>query len=410
MNTKNLLKYKKNKEDNEIISFKKDSIGNGTPSNKYFSDVKEKESPKINSIDETKKDLNKTTINKLFLNGNNNSNLSKSNIMEKLSNSDKIIFEQDKSPKSSISERVYNNKNYLNNSKKSAVFLNNISLFKNESMVKENISNFTNNSNDLNNSIDKKLSIKTNKEKIYYNAFFNLSSTKENSFLINSSYENINKFSNNKYINDFTLRKKTKQFIINECRKGDLFPIKKELKKYSESIPNFPKIKINYEKKNIPNTNSNDNLLNENIFNKSMINTNNYENVIRKTKNSDLSIYKNNNNEKSSPTSNFPKKINKRSSIKLFRKCRMSQIYSPKIKRRPKKKTSLIDQKLSAMNKNILNANEAINRPDEFYMNLFTNILRKDSFMLDTIGEKTKKSTKLLNCFSSTFNVDEKSV
>ena len=206
------------------------------------------------------------------------------------------------------------------------------------------------------------------------------------------------------------MRKKIKQFIINECRKGDLSPIKKELKKYSESIYNFPKIKINYEKKNIQNTISNDNLLSENIFSKSMITTNDYEKAVRKTRNSELSSYKSNNSENSSRTSNFPKKINKRSSIKLFRKCRMSQIYSPKIKRRPKKKTSLIDQKLSAMNKNILNANEAINRPDEFYMNLFTNILRKDSFMLDTIGEKTKKSTKLLNCFSSTFNVDEKSV
>ena len=88
----------------------------------------------------------------------------------------------------------------------------------------------------------------------------------------------------------------------------------------------------------------------------------------------------------------------------------MSQIYSPSIKRRPKKKSSLIERKLSAMNKNIQNANDAINRPDEFYMNLFTKILRKDSFMLDNVGEKTKKSTKLLNCFSSAFNVDEKSM
>ena len=118
--------------------------------------------------------------------------------MEKPSNLDKIIFEQDKSSKSNANEKVCGDENYLNNSKKSSVFLNNISLFKNESMIKENISNFINNSNDLNNSIDKELTIKANKEKIYYNAFLNLSSTKENSFLVNSSYENINKFS--KYI------------------------------------------------------------------------------------------------------------------------------------------------------------------------------------------------------------------
>ena len=392
MNTNNLLGCKKNKEDIEVMSFKKYSIGITTPSNKNFSILKEKESQEINCIDETKNDLNKTTINKLFSNGNNNNSyLSKPYIMEKLCNSDMNIFEQNNSSKSGVSAKIYDNKNYLNNSKNASVFPNNTSLLKDESMIKENISNAANNSNDLNNFIDKKLSIKTNKEKIYYNAFINLSSTKENSFLINSSYENINKFSNNKYINDITLRKKTKQFIINECRKGDLFPIKKELKKYSESIPNFPKIKINYEKKIIPNSNSNDNLLSQNIYKKNMINTSYYENAVSKTGNSDLSFSKNNNSGKSSPTNSFPKKLNKKSSMKLYRKLRMSPIYSAKLKRRPKKKASLIELKLSAMNKNIQNANDAINRPEEFYKNLFTKILRKDSFMLDQVGEKTKK-------------------
>jgi len=44
----------------------------------------------------------------------------------------------------------------------------------------------------------------------------NLSSTKENSLLFSSSYENINSISNNIYINDFNLQKKIKNIIIFE--------------------------------------------------------------------------------------------------------------------------------------------------------------------------------------------------
>ena len=47
-------------------------------------------------------------------------------------------------------------------------------------------------------------------------SFSNLSETKENSFQVNSSYDNINRISHNKYINDFGLQSKTKDFIIKE--------------------------------------------------------------------------------------------------------------------------------------------------------------------------------------------------
>jgi len=49
------------------------------------------------------------------------------------------------------------------------------------------------------------------KEKVLYSFFINLSSTKENSLLFSSSYENINSISNNMYINDFNLQKKNKE-------------------------------------------------------------------------------------------------------------------------------------------------------------------------------------------------------
>jgi hypothetical protein len=62
----------------------------------------------------------------------------------------------------------------------------------------------------------------TKKEKLLYNAFTNLTTTQENTFQLNSSYDNINKISNNKYIKDINLQTKIKQVLINECSPANL--------------------------------------------------------------------------------------------------------------------------------------------------------------------------------------------
>ena len=71
------------------------------------------------------------------------------------------------------------------------------------------------------------------------NKFVNLNSTKENSFQLNSSYENINKISNNKYINDILLQYKTKQFIIKECSENKN-ENENEIDNDNYSLHNFP--------------------------------------------------------------------------------------------------------------------------------------------------------------------------
>ena len=61
----------------------------------------------------------------------------------------------------------------------------------------------------------------TGKEKLLYNAFTNLTTTQENTFQLNSSYDNINKISNNKYIKDINLQSKIRQVLMKECSQSN---------------------------------------------------------------------------------------------------------------------------------------------------------------------------------------------
>ena len=84
--------------------------------------------------------------------------------------------------------------------------------------------------------------------------------------------------------------------------------------------------------------------------------------------------------------------INNISSLK------MSSIYSPsRLKRKINKKSSSIGKKLCAINKKIVNANEVINQPDKFYMNLFNNILQKAPNMSNDkqLSKNEKKSREI---------------
>ena len=77
----------------------------------------------------------------------------------------------------------------------------------------KNDSNSNSSSNIIKNLFKK--SFKKN-EKLIYSSFTNLETTQENTFQLNSSYDNINKISNNKYIKDINLQLKIKQILI-EC-------------------------------------------------------------------------------------------------------------------------------------------------------------------------------------------------
>ena len=208
------------------------------------------------------------------------------------------------------------------------------------------------------------------------NKFINLNSTKENSFQLNSSYENINKISNNKYINDISLQNKIKQIIKEDCTKNISVTsyIKNETLNKNLSPTFSPKHKMSkYTQIKIKLASD----IKEDI-NKSETQTIKSSNSIRKYNRK--KFYKDLKSENSPRGSAniFDNNNNIMSPSKKNSLYRISNICSPtRLRRKINKKKLMVAQKLNAISKNIENANNAINNPNEFYLNLFTNIIRK---------------------------------
>ena len=208
------------------------------------------------------------------------------------------------------------------------------------------------------------------------NKFVNLNSTKENSFQLNSSYENINKISNNKYIKDISLQNKIKQIIKEDCTKNiclascinndilnnNLSPVFSPKQKMSKCGPTkinlFSHIKEDIKKNETQ-----------------PIKSNNY---IRKNNSKKLFKDLKSENSQSDDDNIFSNKNNIMSSFKRSSLHRIYNICSPtRLKRKPNKRKSQVELKLNTISKNIENANNAINNPYEFYMNLFSSIIKK---------------------------------
>ena len=232
---------------------------------------------------------------------------------------------------------------------------------------------------------------KPEKENIFYNAFINLDSTKESSFNLDSSYENINKISNNKYINDVLLQNKIKQFIIKECTNNNFLSINEP--KYLHSPTHNQEIK-NINSNLTVNANTEENLKYNKSLNKKFFN--NKSKTIAKiekenfTRRNSLAIL--------SPN-RLDKKINQYNSGRNSVRLRSSNFYSPsiKIKRKlTKKKLKKVNKKLNAITKNIESTNNAINNPNEFYTNFFNKILNKQkSFdVINTVDDSKKEKEK----------------
>jgi hypothetical protein len=393
-NTKKTIEYNSPKI---IYSYaEKESINNNAEQS--FNKVRKKS---INSLFSKDNSYNYNFLFKSSNDLNNNNNLLYMNSMSfsktlNSKNSDNDEFFKNRE----INNEIYENENFnIDINKKYIIYPEVTSLNKNyikEFFEDKNSSNL-NDSNNLS-SIRKKISSKLliyNNEKTNRNTFENLCSTKENSFQLNSSYENINKISKYKYIKDSHLQKSIKKFIIDECTKRkSISPVKSnEILRYQKTVIHRPKIKINYEKNSLNNYLTFK--LNNSVIDKVHKSSNSLRRLSRDKNEFD---YKENSNKNSSPSK---KEINiiRASSHKNEAKDKFVNIFSPStVKRKIIKKKTLIGKKLNAITKNIRNANEAINNPNEFYMNFFNNILQKESFAnKEEDGIKTKRTIRYLN-------------
>ena len=274
----------------------------------------------------------------------------------------------------------------------------NSSIYPNALLLDNNTNNSYSNYSSLRNKLHK--NTLTKREKILYNAFTNLSTTREKSFQLNSSYDNINSISKNKYIKDIQLQSKIKQVLIDECSKTTF------LKNKNNSFLNLPGI-LNTNVCKTPKSSNRASIQNfkslvseggKFVNNSSyMDNNNNGENIIKKAKTikrksqksenddgyiSDFVNIKDQKEQCISGKLEIKKNVNFCSSRNLIdiRKLRTPILDSRRVKQKNvKKKPEKIDKQLNKISKNIKNTSKNINNPEEFYMQFFNNILAKES-------------------------------
>ena len=284
---------------------------------------------------------------------------------------------------------------------------------------KSKINNDSNNSNsNLSSYLETKLNQNTysKNEKLLYNIFTNLTTTQEKSFQLDSSYDNINTISNNKYIKDTNLQSKIKEILIKECI-NNISPIKKKVT-FLKVRDNFNNISItakstkqlnynNYENiltdikfDKIENNGSERTINDESIMNKSMICKS-----ILKRENEDYKSESFNKSSKIKLLRASQKLLGKNKNDKFFfsrnnnfdlKKVKISIVDNRKFKQKIiNKKPIKISKQLNIISKNIQNTSKNIKNPDEFYMNLFNNIIAKESKGFN--GEDEDYNNSILN-------------
>ena len=400
-NEKNKDNIEEKKEISSIIKDKKKNV------ELYFSDdddltFKNNDSnDKSSKIDVNNFSKNNNNFNDLNYNkskANKNKNHSIKTIVQ--TNSFKLVNNNNNNKNNKISE-INKNINFEIGIQKSSFVIKGKSLTINNNSNGSIKANKSNESVDLNDS-NKSLGIKNlltkksalpNNENIIYNSFINLCTTKENSLQLNSSYENINKISNNKYIDDILLQNKIKQFIFKECM-GDISLSKKNNLPFHHSPTHSQGIKFKNEKFNLMKNNLGTKINEEEDKNKNINLLKNF--MPRKS----ITIDKTENNRFKRRASvvlvSNNKLANRFSRFGSFRKSlkfRYSNISIPRRTKRKlsKKKLIKVNKKLYTISKNIESANNAINNPNEFYMNFFNNIIQKD---IDKTGDNSKKEKK----------------
>ena len=243
-----------------------------------------------------------------------------------------------------------------------------------------------------------KLSKKTNtkKEKLLYNSFINLSVNREKTFQLNSSYDNINAISNNQYIKNINLQSKIKDILIKECINinptnnktiflklphsniNDVCRTPKSTKRVS--FRNFQKL---YGEKLDKNENSKSERSNspkrkiKRTVSCKLIPEK--KNIIHKTQSINKSTNKNL-YDSTMKLFDMKKRRKLSSSINIQDYKNVKSLSPRKLKKKVIKNKSLrISIQLGKISKNIENTSKNIKNPEEFYMNMFNNIIAKQN-------------------------------
>jgi hypothetical protein len=284
-----------------------------------------------------------------------------------------------------INNNIYNNENVIINYQKQYVIFNN---GYSENSIKKN--------NSKNNSMRKSVSSKelTSNHKRKINKFDNLSSTKENSIHLSSSYDNINKMSKYNYIKNSNLQKKIKHVIDEECKKKLMSVTnKKKISNLINEEDNPLAIKGSYVRNSF--RSSIDYNVDETPFRKlNSFHPQQKKRLTKEYKEIDASVGSRNENESELSSKHNFFNINSQRNSPIRNKIKIVN------------KKAFIGKRLNTISKNIQNANEVINNPNEFYMNFFNNIIQKQTFSNNKGNNKENESMfKKTNQALSGFNV-----
>ena len=243
-------------------------------------------------------------------------------------------------------------------------------------------------------------SMVTKSENLYSPSFSNLSTTNEKSFELISSYENINKITNNIYMKNLTLQTKTKQFLINECSSlsndspKEKFRISKNHFNGKRIIRKRTSKRLTGEIKLEDDNNSINSLdLTKLPSKKNIEKINEFSN---KDKKDEHKI------KRHESTKNLLEKKQSRANINVIEMINKKQTKT-NVKRRRKSELLNVNKKLNMISKNIQGANKNINNPEEFYMDFFNNIIKQETGGIEKFDDKSntnnniKENTDVIN-------------
>ena len=244
------------------------------------------------------------------------------------------------------------------------------------------------NSLNNNNNMFMRKSIQSKNENLYYNAFINLNSTKENSFQLKASYENIHSISNNKYINNTTFQHKVKQFVMKESIDDNQLGFHNT----SHSIILTPSQNNELQRLNTIKFDGEHKSFKLGLLKQSQ-SIKKYK--TRRSKNDN--IFEASQRSRSITSQDIlPNKIKYFKTIKSSARDSTFIGHTNKIKRKlTKKKLLNVNKKLVTIRQNIQNTNYAINNPMEFYMNFFNDIIKKESSSKNYKEEEQQKEFEL---------------
>ena len=422
----NRLRKKENKEKNNYI-YNKSEIINNNFENDLFSfrnktiNTKENESfekSKFISKEKNKDKINKkqeknSTIYKLNKNKNNKIINNKSNInKDEINNLDFISnkINNEILPGENFNIQIHDDdksKNFFKNIYKDNIYINNLNIYginyKEMPIIKQ-----------INNNI---------LQKVERRIFNELKISSNSSFEIQSSYENINEITLNKYISDHNLREETKVYLEEKCKfydkkeKTQLSP-KKSFNKNIERIQiqnTYNKLKNNSYNKNLFKNNFRFSTIKKKLEikeknNKMRRHTNllfkkqQYE-LIKNIKNNEKKSYngKTNNEIRRNNSSNSFNNVNNLINIEnpeksfsqmgsdILNKSENNKINNKKNHHKQKLKENIKHnispnkrkkklKEIDIISSNILNSSQNLNQPDIFYAGLFNQLLSKNNY------------------------------